>query len=51
MKGEDLKLAVLYSSLSWGGKCQASSWESRAGYPAHLPGSAAEREGERGGER
>lgn len=44
VKGGDLQLAILYASLSWGGKCQASSWESGAGYPAHLPGSAAGRE-------
>lgn len=41
MNRGEFKLAALYPSLNWGGKCKASSWESRAGYPAHLPGSAA----------
>lgn len=51
VKGGDLKLVILYLSLSWGGKCQGSSWESSAGYPAYLPASPAGREGERGGEQ
>lgn len=47
-RDEIVSFAILCPSLTWGGKCQASSWESCAECPAHLPGSATGREGERG---